>query len=458
MRRIVHISLFILMAVFALTFLSGCTKEDRISSVYLKDHDPNQVIEMELGCFDCKDYTLAVSYESGKVQELELTEDMIAGADVLKFYQIGEHDITVSYAKRTYVFKISVKRSTFGELSLPENNVFTYDGQAHTIELIGDIPANAIVTYVGGNSFVNAGTYDVTAIVSCEGYVTVRLYTTVKIERAKYDMSGITFEAKEYVYDGQAHSVQISGTLPEGVSAPTYIINEKIASSAVDAGEYTVTARFANKDPNYEAIPDMKTTLTITPAAYPLKDAALIFKTDKGEVLSKAQKTYDGSAVLFELKDYSKIAGKVSIVFSVYDESGKLISNSNKNTEIKNAGVYTVKVEFTPMDSKNYQPIEPLIRVFEVKKLKYDVSKIRFDNNAVVYDGEEHRLSVEIPNGHTIQAEDVTYEYYLDGKLVKRGADVGVSAVGEYVVKAIFTVKDENYEQIEPLEAILKIK
>ena len=108
---------------------------------------------------------------------------------------------------------------------------------------------------------MNAGTYDVTAVVSCEGYVTQTLSTTVKIKQAKYDMSGVKFEGKEVVYDGASHSVAISGKLPDGVSSPIYTINGKDGSSATDAGEYTVKATFANLDPNYEAIPEMEAKL-----------------------------------------------------------------------------------------------------------------------------------------------------------------------------------------------------
>ena len=219
-----------------------------------------------MGNFEYDAHTLVVTYESGKVKEVTLTEQMIAEADLFKFYQEGEHDITVSYEKCSYVFKVAVKRSTFEELSLPQNNVFVYDGKPHSVEVEGDLPANAVVNYIGGNSFTNAGTYDVTAVVSCDGYVTARLSTTVKIDRAKYDMSGVSFDAKEFVYDGQSHSVEISGTLPSGVSKPTYTISEKVTSSAVDVGVYTVRASFVNNNPNYEPIPDMTTTLKILPA------------------------------------------------------------------------------------------------------------------------------------------------------------------------------------------------
>ena len=133
MKKILRFALFVLITVFALSFLVGCNKEDRISSVYLKDHDPNMPIEMEIGVFDYAAYTVVVSYESGKTEEITLTEDMIEPSDLFKFYKEGEHDVTVVYGKKKCSLKISVKRMTFDELSLPQNNVFTYDGKAHLL-------------------------------------------------------------------------------------------------------------------------------------------------------------------------------------------------------------------------------------------------------------------------------------------------------------------------------------
>ena len=222
--------------------LAGCSKTEQISSISLKDMDPEAVIEMQMGKFDFSQYTVVVNYDSGSVQEVALGEDMISEIDLIKFYQPGEHVITVSYGKKTCEFKISVKRETFGELKFPENNVFAYDGKEHSVELEGEIPANATVSYIGGNKFVNAGTYDVTAVVTCNGYVTERITTHVTIERAKYNMENVKLEPKEVVYDGNEHSIEISGELPEGVLAPTYYINGNKVSGVSDANEYTVTA------------------------------------------------------------------------------------------------------------------------------------------------------------------------------------------------------------------------
>ena len=445
--------------ILALTgiLLAGCSKEDRIASVYLKDYEEGTLIETAMGVFDYAAHTVVVEYTSGRTELVTLTEDMVEEADLFKLYQEGEHDITVNYGRYKCSFRISVKRSTFGALYLTENNVFTYDGKAHTVEVTGDLPANAVVTYPGGNSFVNAGTYDVVAIVSCDGYVTERLSTTVKIEKAKYDMSSVTLESKEVTYDGKSHSITISGKLPEGVSAPTYYINGKVANGATDSGEYTVTARFTTKNANYETIPDMVATLKINPADYKMHGVNLIFKNEEGNAIEDT-KVYDGKAVSCDLNDYSKLTGKVGVSFTVYDEQGNVISNSNKITGIKNAGTYTVKVEFTLSDAKNYNPIEPIVRDFVVTKAPYNLdTNVYLDSDTLEYDGAPHLISIvgSLPAGVS-----VSYEYYLadqllvdtDGNLVQ-----SVTDAGRYTIKAIFTHEDKNYQDIPPITATLYI-
>lgn len=452
-------TLFALTIILSVFVFAGCSdKGDKVSSISLKNYDPSTAIEIEVGGFDYNAYTVVVVYESGNIQEIALTEEMIAQTDLFKLYQVGEHDITVSYGNSQYTFKMSVKRNSFRYLTFPENNVFTYNGEAHTVEVDGEIPANAVVTYLGGNSFVNAGTYDVTAVVSCEGYVTQRLSTTVKIEKAKYDMSGVKFEGKEVGFDGASHSVEISGKLPDGVSSPTYTINGKAGSSATDAGEYTVKATFANSDPNYEAIPEMETTLKITPAEYTVKGVDIVFKSESGNVINGATKIYDGKSITFDLNDYSKLSKKITVSFSVYDKDGKVISTSNKKTNISDAGVYTVRAEFTMADGNNYMPIPPIERTFEVLKAEYPpLQNIQFVAAQSTYDGRAHSIVIEgqLPTGVT-----VSYEYYKDGKLLVDGEDKPVQSVvdvGRYNVKAIFKHTDTNRGEIAPLSAVLNI-
>lgn len=452
MKKARRLMLLTLIAMLTLLVLIGCEKENHILSVSLKDHDPETVIEVAVGQFDCSAYTLIISYNSGEAEEIPLAEEMVTETDLFKLYQVGEHDITVNYGEQQYSFKVSVKRATFDAVAFPESSVFTYDGAVHTVEVQGDFPANTIVTYPGGNSFVNAGTYDVTAIVSCEGYVTAKLTTTVTIERAKYDMSGVFFDEREFVYDGIAHSVAVSGTLPVGIAAPTYYINGSKTASAVDVGEYTVKASFANPNPNYENIPDMLTTLRITPAVYELEGVDLVFKNEDGSVISGLEKVYDGKGVSFEINNRSLIGSKLYVSYDARDAQGDSVSS------FKNAGVYTVRMNVTLIDGKNYQDLPPITRTFVIKKAKYDTSNIYFDSALVTYDGTAHKVLVSLPTGHDIKPEDILYEYRLGDQLLQVDPRVGVTDAGVYTVTAIFPVKNENYEQITGIKpAILRI-
>ena len=452
MKKIRLFTLLTLIVTFAILFMVGCEKTDNVSSVTLKDHDPNTVIDISSGNLDYSAYTVVVLYESGRIEELALTEQMIDDADLFKLYKIGEQDITISYGGKQYSFKVFVGRSSFEALAFPENNVFTYDGNAHVIELIGNIPANATVTYPGGNSFTNAGTYDVTAIIACDGYATTKLTTTVTIEKAKYDMSGIEFEAKEFVYDGKAHFVEISGTLPAGVSKPVYTINGKTASSVVDVGEYIVKASFTSANPNYEILSDMETTLKIIPATYDMTNIDLVFKREDGSVISSPWKVYDGKTVSFEISDTTLTERDMTVSYTAVDEDGNEVSS------LVNAGVYTVTMQITLNNEKNYEEIAPITHTFRIKKAQYDISKIYFDSSLVKYDGTAYKLLVSLPEDHDIKPEDIIYEYRLGDELLDVDSNVGVTNAGVYTVTAIFPNNNPNYEQIVGIKpATLKI-
>ena len=460
MKKVRGFMLLLLSAVLALVLLAGCEQADNVLSVCVKDHDPESVIEMAVGNFNYSDYTVDVVYASGATENLPLTESMIAPEDIFKFYQVGEHDIKVCYGNQSYVIKVSVKRSEFSGISFPEDCVFTYNGEAHTVELIGEIPSNATVSYPAGNSFVNAGVYEISAVLSCDGYATKVLNTTVTVERAKYDLSGITFDSKEVVYDGYGHYIEIAGELPTGVPNPTYTIDGRDIKSVTNVGEYTVLARFAHTNANYESIPDMTATLKITPAVYDLGDIDLIFKDANGNILTDSVKIYDRTSVFAEINDKSLIGSKIVVSYIIKDEDGNELYGENgvALTSFENAGSYTVTMSVALIDGKNYQPIAPITREFVIKKAKYDASQIHFDAGLAIYDGRAHKVLVEIPEGHDIKPEDVVYEYRLNGELLEIDASVGVINAGVYSVTAIFPDKNGNYEKLDDKTVTLKIE
>ena len=459
MKKARLVTLFTILMTVSLLLAVGCQREDKISSIALKDHDPNSAIEILAGGFDYDAYTLVVSYDSGITEEITLTEDMIVAEDLFKFYREGESDVTISYGGQQYVFRISVKRSSFASLRFPENNVFTYSGEAYTVEVEGDLPANAVVTYPGGNSFVNVGTYDVTAIVSCDGYVTERLSTTVQIKQAQYDVSGITFDSKTVVYDGMQHTLAISGTLPEGVAAPMYYLGSNPWAGAKAAGEYKVVAVFANSDANYEPIPSMEATLTIEKATHDVGEIRFAITDRAGESLGLNVKLYDGEPMIVSISPDTWLPKGTVVSYSLLKDNAEATDvNAKGPVSLTEAGTYTVTVSFTLPDEANYEPIASASTTVEIHKAPYSLGEdIYMESDVFIYDGTARSLKLR---GAVPDYVNVSYEYYLDGALQvdDEGNPLGeVASVGRYTVKAVFTHSNVNYADAEPISAELEI-
>ena len=161
------------------------------------------------------------------------------------------------------VFDITIAKATYdmSGITFADGN-FTYDREAHSIAISGTLPAGVSVSYDVSYK-VNAGEYTVTATFTGDSanYNAIPAMTAkLTIAKADYDMSDITFEGGSFTYDGQAHSLAIAGNLPYGVSV-NYINNAQ-----VNAGEYTVTAKFTGDYTNYNIIDDMTAMLTIDKA------------------------------------------------------------------------------------------------------------------------------------------------------------------------------------------------
>jgi hypothetical protein len=128
----------------------------------------------------------------------------------------------------------------------------------------------------GTLSATDAGTYTNTATL-WPGYVwsddTYEVKTQVwEIAKASYDMSGVTFEDKTFIYDGAPKSLEISGELPGGVTV------KYSANKWTMPAEYVVTASFTGDANNYEPIDDMTAKLRIVRAvALPTARTDLVY-------------------------------------------------------------------------------------------------------------------------------------------------------------------------------------
>ncbi len=113
------------------------------------------------------------------------------------------------------------------------------------------------------NKTTSAGTYTVLPTCSNNNYDVEFLSTgsdnnlTFTVNKATYDMSSVSFSDITVPYDGEEHSIEITGNLPNGVSV-TYEGNGK-----KEVGTYTIVATFKGDEQNYNAINSMSATLTI---------------------------------------------------------------------------------------------------------------------------------------------------------------------------------------------------
>ena len=154
----------------------------------------------------------------------------------------GQYTATFTLSGKNYNTKVLtasllINKADITNVTLPSLTV-THDGEAKSLEIVGTLPEGVSVEYVG-NGVSEVGNHPVSAIITGANYNTLELNSFIIIEEAPIpedkDIEGITFEGATFTYDGQAKSLAISGTLPEGVT-PEYNGNGKI-----NAGKYTVS-------------------------------------------------------------------------------------------------------------------------------------------------------------------------------------------------------------------------
>lgn len=153
-----------------------------------------------------------------------------------------------------------------------EGKTVKYDGREHIndLNIVGSLPEGAnkvqVVKDLKGNvvtSAINAGSYNYEISISKKNYETLVLNSTLNITKAEF--AGVEFKDVSYEYDGNPHSIEITGTLP-GDSIVTYSSDVSgMTNSATEVGEYNVTARITN--PNFETLV-LTAKLTITTVEY----------------------------------------------------------------------------------------------------------------------------------------------------------------------------------------------
>ena len=282
---------------------------------------------------------VSVAYENNdKISANQYIVIAIFTGDSINYYAIDDMQAMLTINKATY----DMSKAQF------VGGRFTYDGTPKSIYVTGNLPDGVTVNYTN-NGKINANTYTVTATFTSdtENYNKLPDWTaSLIIDKATYDMSGVSFKNQTFTYDTTAKNALITGTLPNGVEV-SYVGNGK-----TDVGTYTVTAKFNGDSNNYHLIDDMTATLKINQAVPYIKevscnqslneystveliadtDVAGTIALDSGQTLTLGYKTYSWTFIPEDTHNYTNATGTVGLTVCAlvsYYNDGVLFSSQN---------------------------------------------------------------------------------------------------------------------------------
>lgn len=282
---------------------------------------------------------VSVAYENNdKISANQYIVIAIFTGDSINYYAIDDMQAMLTISKATY----DMSKAQF------VGGRFTYDGTPKSIYVTGNLPDGVTVNYTN-NGKINANTYTVTATFTSdtENYNKLPDWTaSLIIDKATYDMSGVSFKNQTFTYDTTAKNALITGTLPNGVEV-SYVGNGK-----TDVGTYTITAKFNGDSNNYHLIEDMTATLKINQAVPYIKevscnqslniytavelvadtDVAGTITLDNGQTLTLGYKTYSWTFIPEDTHNYTNATGTVGLTVCAlvsYYNDGVLFSSQN---------------------------------------------------------------------------------------------------------------------------------
>ena len=124
-----------------------------------------------------------------------------------------------------------------------DNMTLTYDGNPHILNEVRGAPEGTLITYEGREEHSDVGTYTATALLTKDGYNDLTLTATLTINYASFE--NITFEGATFEYDGEEHSIYVTGV-------PSFATVRYTNNGQTKVGTYTVTATIGA--PNYQTI------------------------------------------------------------------------------------------------------------------------------------------------------------------------------------------------------------
>ena len=147
------------------------------------------------------------------------------------------------------------------------NDSFTYDGSKKSISASG-LPSGVSVIGYSGDRGTEAGSYKAVAMLRWDeaNYNTPpALYHSWEIKKADYDMSGVSFINKSYVFDGKIHYPDLVGSMPVGKDGIRLEYSFSCGAAHVSDGVVSVVISYTTLSKNYNIPEDQYASVSITP-------------------------------------------------------------------------------------------------------------------------------------------------------------------------------------------------
>lgn len=455
--------LFLLPALFAM-LLSGCGNDKPVPNIDFDDavfSDASYVYDGEahqLNEVSGLPYDTSVTYE---------------GRD--SYINVGDYPATATLSKNGYNTKtlsatLSITPASFSDITFSDQSV-EYNGTEHTL-ICSNVPSFATVTYQN-NKGIDVGVYNATATISAPNYNDLTLHATLTITNGT--IRGVEFNDVSYVYDGNEHSVLVSGKIPTGVTVQ-YQNNKR-----TEAGSQQATATLSG--PGYNDLV-LHATLTVNKATFTgitFEDSSVLYDGETHAITASGVPsfatvtytnnsgvdagTYNATATI-SADNYETLILTATLTIALkqitgitfndqvieYDGfihnimiSGTLPIGTTVNYSgngQSNVGVYEITATIS---GTGY---ETLVLTASLSIKAKTITGVTFENRTFDYDGSEHQIVITgtLPEGVTAQ--------YSDNARTEKGYQIAtVTLSGEgyetLVLTAILTVSDPNEDTLE---------
>jgi len=265
-----------------------------------------------------------------------------------------------------------------------DNLTVDYDGQSHCLGEVRGAPEGTNITYTGRDSYIDAGIYQASALLTKENYKDKTLNATLTINKISF--TGLEYAPVSVAYDGNDHfnDVTLTGTIPQDTKVTKKVTNAKgqEITSAINVGTYTFETILENKNYNYKSY---RTTLTITPIDF------------QGFTYESVTVNYDGKDHIGDVKLIGAQPQGTTVKETITDANGKEVNSAI------DVGTYNYKVVIS---NPNYNELT-LTATLKIKAVKKDMP-VFVDNSGVIYfpNGLDNSFLYKVATDSTISKID----------------------------------------------------